>query len=356
MGNLQLHWTEAELLETDRLAEPLIAGGLRCHGGFDADGAYVSPRTRFRAPAIRGWQQHHTETFGAEILDAPLEQWPEPYPNVAQSKYLLREGVRLPTITTLTRVGTVEGFGGLIRGWGCGDVQPNVVESIDGTALAHLQSGLFEAHARDETGYGDEIGHKEMWFVARDVAFETPCSPAEIHAMLQRAGFGSAAGGTPPPQATLEPVFADLDQRFEAMLRRMIGLLFIEVSAFHVLAWAAEVLGDEALVAGDGEAAKLVAYIRADETPHVEYLRTALTELRDRTLVGTNGKTYAGHDVIGTLWDRALAESLGPNRANQRRSTLAEIDFALMGNKRRDTILDEFHALASPQHVAAPSR
>ena len=33
-------------------------------------------------------------------------------------------------------------------------------------------------------------------------------------------------------------------------------------------------------VDGDGEAARIVSYIRADETPHVEYLRTALTEMR----------------------------------------------------------------------------
>ncbi len=32
-----------------------------------------------------------------------------------------------------------------------------------------------------------------------------------------------------------------------------------------------------------------MSYIRADETPHVEYLRTALTEMRDRTWIGTSG-------------------------------------------------------------------
>ena len=79
------------------------------------------------------------------------------------------------------------------------------------------------------------------------------------------------------------------------MLRRMVGLLFIEVSAFHMFAWAEEVLSDRDLVAGDGEAAALVSYIRADETPHVDYLRTALTEMRDRTFVGESGGKIAGY-------------------------------------------------------------
>ena len=86
----------------------------------------------------------------------------------------------------------------------------------------------------------------------------------------------------------------------------MIGLLLIEISAFHGFRWAEAVLGDTELVAGDGEAATLVSYIRSDETPHVAWLRTALSEMRDRTWVGTNGRSHAGTDMIGRLWDRAL--------------------------------------------------
>ena len=131
-------------------------------------------------PAIEAWQQSHREQFGTEILDAPLELWPEPFPNVAQTKYLLREGVREPTIAALTRIGTVEGFGAMIR-----YVQrrrPAALlrrERSTGTAIAHLDRGLFEAHARDEAGWEDEGGHKQMWFAARDVAFENPVTEDE---------------------------------------------------------------------------------------------------------------------------------------------------------------------------------
>ena len=70
------------------------------------------------------------------------------------------------------------------------------------------------------------------------------------------------------------------------MVSLMVRVLFIEISAFHTFAWAEEWMSDTELVAGDGEAARLVSYIRADETPHVGYLRTALSEMRDRTWVG----------------------------------------------------------------------
>ena len=51
------------------------------------------------------------------------------------------------------------------------------------------------------------------------------------------------------------------------MVGRMIGLLLIEISAFHGFHWAEAVLSDTDLVAGDGEAARIISYIRADETP-----------------------------------------------------------------------------------------
>ena len=56
MVDAPLTWTEHELLADDEVAEPLVAGGVRCHGGFSATGDYVSPRTRNRVPAIRAWQ------------------------------------------------------------------------------------------------------------------------------------------------------------------------------------------------------------------------------------------------------------------------------------------------------------
>jgi hypothetical protein len=353
VSNLQLRWTESELLATDDLVEPVFAGGVRCHGGFDADGAYVSPRTKHRIPAIAAWQQSHREVFGTDILDAPIELWPAVYPNVAQTKYLLREGVADPTIGALTRIGTVEGFGSMIRGVTVDGLQRHFAESIDGTALDHLQKGLFEAHARDEAGFGEEAGHDHMWFAARDIAFEHPVSEDMTQTMLIRMGIVPADGKPLTPEQirrNAEAVrrFPDLDLSLEMMVRRMVSLLFIEVSAFHTFAWAEEVLSDTDLVAGDGAAADLVRHIRSDETPHVDYLRTALTEMRDRTFVGENGNLIPGTEVVGTLWDAALELSLGANRDNFVRTATAEVEHALAGNPRRDHLLEGFRALGDP--------
>ena len=352
MPDLQLKWTEQELLADHHVVEPLVAGGVRCHGGFDADGDYVSPRTRNRVPAIRAWQQSHRDAFGTEILDAPLELWPEVFPNVAQSKYLLREGVREPMISALTRIGTVEGFGSMIRSVKVDDLQSHFDESIAGTAIEHLQQGLFEAHARDEAGWEAEGGHKQMWFAARDVAFEHPVSEDVTQMMLERMGIVAPGGKPPTPEEVRRNAeamrrFPDLDLSLEMMLRRMIGLVLIEVSAFHTFAWAEEVLSDGDLVAGEGTAAALVSYVRADETPHVEYLRTALTEMRDRTFVGESGAKIPGAPIIGEMWDAALEQSLGATRENAVRVATTELEHAVADHPRRAAVLEGFHELGS---------
>jgi hypothetical protein len=348
VSNLQTHWTEAELLATHAVAEPVVIEGVHCHGGFDDDGNYVSPRTKFRVPATAAWQQAHRETFGTDIIDAPLASWPAPYPSVAQAKYLLSEGVRGPVVTTLTRIGTVEGFGAMIRHLGPDDLQPFFVESIDGTCLAHLHRGLFEAQARDEAGFEDEAGHRDMWFVARDVAFEDPVTADESRRMLGRMGIPASAAAAVPASPTRAPQLVDdLDPDIEAMARFMIGLLFIELSAFHTFAWAEALLSDDDLVAGDGLAARVVSFIRSDETPHVEYLKTAITEMRDRTFVGESGRRHPGADVIARMWDVARTESRTVRRPTLLRQTLAEVEYALRDHRRRADILEQFHALGT---------
>lgn len=352
--NLQLEYAPDELLADDPVVEPLVVGGVRCHGGFDEDGRYRSPRTRYRAAAITAWQTSHVEHFGTALLDVPLETWPPNYPNVAQAKFLLREGVRAPIISTLTRIGTVEGFGAMIRYSAVPDIQSHFADDVRGTATAHLDAGLLEAHARDEAGFEDpssewQAGHRDMWFAARDVAFEDPITPDQTALILARMGL-SSGGDTPDPafiRAQMEAArrFPVIDLGLEMLIQRMIRILLIEISAFHVFAWAEEVLADPDLTAGEGAAADLVGYIRQDETPHVDYLRTALTEMRDRSFITAAGATIPGTAVVGTLWEEALGESLGVRRDEALRLTLREIDHALEGNRRAAALLDEFHSL-----------
>lgn len=349
MTTEQVTFSEAELLSDHPVVEPLIAGGVRCHGGYDESGTYVSPRTRFRNPAIEAWQAKHVADFGTDILHVPLDTWPAHYPNVAQARHLIEAGVPEPLIATLTRIGTVEGLGANIRLLQPQDIQRFFVEDVAGTATGHLGCGLFEAHGRDEAGWEEEAGHKDMWFAARDIAFESPTTKVDIDAMLERMGFGQPA----PSAAAVRRLPDDIPLEIEAIASIMIRVLLIEVQAFHTFAWAEDWLADRNLVAGDGRAAQLVSHIRADETPHVGYLKTAITEMRDRTWIGESGKRYSGSELIGRLWDHHLQDSLGAGRAVTRKATEGEVaHWALQRNGGAD-IVARFHELATPEPTAA---
>jgi hypothetical protein len=353
----QVEFDETELLASHRYAEPLVVAGARCHGGFDAGGTYISPRTANRRPAIAAWQERHRRAFGTELLDLPLDTWPEHYPNVAQARFLIESGIPDPISATLTRIGTVEGFGSMIRFSTIPDMQAVLDEDVTGTALAHLDRGLFEAHARDEAGFDDEGGHEHMWYTARDVAFENPVTDDQRALMLERMGITPPGGGTVDPAAMRAAALAgrrwpdDVDFDLEMLITRMVRLLLIEISAFHTFAWAEELLADPDLVAGDGEAARLVSYIRADETPHVDYLRTALSELRDRTIVGDGGRKHAGSDLVGDLWDRALAASTGPNRQAALETTWSEVRHAVGDRPGASDLLARFDELGSAHRL-----
>jgi hypothetical protein len=69
MSTAQVQFSEEELLADLPVTEPLIARGVRCHGGFDEGGHYVSPRTRFRRPAIEAWSEQNCQTFSTELID-----------------------------------------------------------------------------------------------------------------------------------------------------------------------------------------------------------------------------------------------------------------------------------------------
>ena len=99
--------------------------------------------------------------------------------------------------------------------------------------------------------------------------------------------------------------------------------------------------------AGDGEAARIIDHIRADETPHVAWLRTALSEMRDRTWLGADGSRYDGTDMIGRLWDRAISDSLLLRRAENLQFTMKEIELATAGRSDADDLIDEMLSLGT---------
>jgi hypothetical protein len=137
----------------------------------------------------------------------------------------------------------------------------------------------------------------------------------------------------------------DIDFTLEVLVGRMIGLLLIEISAFHGFAWAEAVLSDTELVAGEGEAGRLVAHIRQDETPHVDWLRTALSEMRDRTWTGTTGRRHDGAEMIGLLWERAVSDSLLLRRRENLTFTMSEIERATSRRRDGDDLVEEMLSL-----------
>ena len=159
MGTAQVEFTEEELLADVPVAEPLIAGGVRCHGGFDEDGRYVSPRTKFRVPAISAWGEQNSARF-CQRADrrARSNGGSARSPTSSRPASSIRAGVPEPLMATLTRIGTVEGYGANIRLLQPKDLQRHFVEDIEGTAIDHLGRGLFEAHGRDEAGWDEEAG------------------------------------------------------------------------------------------------------------------------------------------------------------------------------------------------------
>ncbi|CAN5483752.1 hypothetical protein BH10ACT1_BH10ACT1_03090 [soil metagenome] len=80
--------------------------------------------------------------------------------------------------------------------------------------------------------------------------------------MLRRMGIAPAGG--PDPDGARQRflgkrTFEDLDIGLELLISTMLRVLFVEIKAFHVIAWAEELLSDPDLVAGDGEAGRLVS-------------------------------------------------------------------------------------------------
>jgi hypothetical protein len=119
------------------------------------------------------------------------------------------------------------------------------------------------------------------------------------------------------------------------------------VQAFHTFAWAEDWLSDTDLVAGEGRAAELVTYIRADETPHVGYLKTALTEMRDRTWLGASGKRYDGRELFQQMWDKRLGESIGPGKQQTNEAIRGEVEHWCLQRPGGKDVLARFHELAA---------
>ncbi len=332
----RLSFSTEEILANVPTTAPLIVKGVRCHGGFDANGGYHSPRTLWRVPAVKAWQDQHLRTSPLPLVEIPEDAIPPHAISTAQAKFLLREGVREPIVRLLSEIAIVEGFGAMIRELPVPPLKSFIREDVAGTALEHLTSGLFEAHARDEAGWEQEGGHRQMWDAARDAALSNPQISPEIFAnMMARRGQEPAA------------LFPELGAPVERLVRFMVNVLAIEVFARSTFAWAEEVLSDPTVSDAPKEAADLVRFIRSDEAPHVEYLRTALSEIAARTLYGREGKEFSGKEVVDKLTDRGLRVMIR-QRMNERPASLRDLIRRTANRNNVEELIAQYDALAVP--------
>jgi len=197
-----------------------------------------------------------------------------------------------------------------------------------------------------------------MWYAVRDIALDHPDVGDPLAAMM-KAFAGGAGGqamqGMARSLGAAARIVPEIDATLETMITRMTGLLLIELLAFNTFAWAEQLLSDGELFERGVEAARVVSFIRADEEPHVGYLRATLTEMRARTFVTVDGAELAGTDVINRYWDYSLRQmfGLGGKRGERREMILALLDQALDGHPRRRQILHSFHDLETPDPVVA---
>ena len=253
-------------------------------------------------------------------------------------------GVPEPLMATLTRIGTVEGYGANIRLLKPQDLQKHFVEDVGGTAIDHLGGGLFEAHGRDEAGWDEEAGHKDMWFAARDIAFDRSCDELDIEAMLARMGFGPGRArrrGTPG----LLPADVSHAARDDGVVDDP-GPLHRDLGLPHLrLGRGLDVRHRACGGGGRGRPARVLHPGRRD---------TARRLPADRALgdagphLGRRGRAppcRCGHDRadLGPL----LAHSLGPGRDEGRRAASGEVEFWCARRADGADILAEFHSIGA---------
>src|ERR1051326_2497841 len=175
----KLTYTRDEIMADADYAQLQIEAGYRLHGGFDASGQYISPRTLNRWPAVEAWEAE-LKKRGAPVIDASTRLLKRgPYPTVDQQKFLLGHGFGETLWNSLTITGVIEARGGMLAQAVAPNFQDIVVEDISQTCLGHLNTGMLEAQGYDEGGRKEkgEGGHDAMWFAVRDALFGKDAYP-----------------------------------------------------------------------------------------------------------------------------------------------------------------------------------
>ena len=321
----RLRYGRDELMRSHPYATPHEAAGYRLHGGFMEGGAYVSPRTLVRGPAVRAWG-HALEGRGGPLIDATgalLER--EGYPTFAQHKLLLKQGLGQTLWNSLSVTGILEARGQALCTLTAPDMQALIVEDVTDTAVGHLNAGLLYAHGADEGGDPARPGegaHDAMWFAARDLVFGQHAWPIpEAPASISRE-----VDGREMPQ---------LPEGFEQLIKLLMNVLMIEIRAESFFSLCCRLFRDPDLFADRRAEAELAAVIvervRADEQIHVGYLRVVISELRSFTWRAPGGVRVAGAAILDPVWQRMVEWHGNTERALAAVRTRAALESQLVG-------------------------
>ena len=336
---LSLRYSTAEILADHPFFRPNRFGARKLHGGYDAAGGYVSPRTLNRWPAIKGWRERLV-AGGGELIDASTRILSAPhYPNLAQMKLLLGAGVTLPLWNSLTTTGIIEGRGRMLATITAPDFQPLVEENLSETGTGHLNRGLFIAHGLDEGGDGkSDVGaHDQMWYLARDLLLGENAHP--IPEIPERSGRPGAEGREMP----------QIPAPHEMLIKQLMNVLMIEIRAERGFAFNVALMRDPEAFAdrrADAErAATIIDQIRQDEASHVAYLQLFVSELR-----GFHFKTAAGRiegrTFIDPVWTRIVASNADDVPRIPRQATGALVGTCRKALPEGAVLLARFDALA----------
>ena len=347
----QLRFSESELLSDHDFATPHRIGDQRLHGGFDAEGAYIPPRSKGRRKAIDNWTAELRER-GGDLLEADSSLLTGPrVPNYAQQCLLIENGVTRPFWNGLTITGKIEGRGRMIAQIPLPDLRSLIVEDIGDMSIGHLGKGLLTAHGIDEGGEPDKGigGHDVMWFVARDLAFGPNAHPdVEPPGAIARP---EADGKTPGRR------MPGIELPYEMLLGFLMNLLLIEFRAEIGFASTQAILRTPTLFtdrrAEAEEAAMIVERIRTDEEIHVESLRLYLGELRNLTLNTVDGGTIPGAELIDPFWTGLVRWATVDQPRLAAENTYQALRKQILEADGGMRILGEFNALADPGYSLA---
>ncbi len=289
-------YSREEIMAEHAYAKPQVEAGYRLHGGFDAKGTYISPRTLHRWPAVEAWQAQLKDR-GYPLIDSSTRLLKRAaYPGIEQQTLLLNAGFGETLWNSLTITGVIEARGKLLAEAVAPEFQAIVEEDISGMCLGHLNKGLLLAHGLDEGGdkAGGQGGHDDMWFAVRDALFGKDAYPIpEVPASIGRPEIGR--------------LMPQVDKVYEEWILLLMNVLMIEVRAEAFFSFCTnlmrspDVFRDRRPAAM--HAAELVERIRTDEAIHVAYLQTVVSELRSLTIKCLDGSRIKGAQIIDPIWE-----------------------------------------------------